>query len=108
MANEDAVKAAMSDPKKQSRIAKFLTTLAGQNFTPILNAINGEDQDFTQELAQVQANVAKVNQLQQQVNQRQQQIDQLTTQINQLRNKVAAHETTIAELQAKIPTENPF
>ncbi|HEX8772402.1 MAG TPA: hypothetical protein VF735_02275 [Pyrinomonadaceae bacterium] len=108
MANEDAVKAAMSDPKKQSRIAKFLTTLAGQNFTPILNAINGGDQDFTQQLAQVQANVAKVNQLQQQVNDRQQQIDTLTTQINQLRSKVTDHEKTISELEAKIPNENPF
>lgn len=101
MANEDAVKTAMSDPTKQSRIAKFLTTLQGQDFAPILNAINGSEQDFTAQLNQVQARVAQINQLQTRITQRDQRVDQLTTEINQLNQRIAQRDATITELLAK-------
>ncbi len=106
MANEDAVKAAMTDPTKQSRIAKFLTTLSGQDFTPIINAINGGEQDFTAQLNQVQANATKISQLQAQVAQRDQAIAQNNANIQQLHQQISQLHQTAGDLLGGIPA-NP-
>ena len=104
--NEDTVKAAMTDPTKQSRIAKLITTLSGPDVMSVINAISGNDQDFTAELAQVQQRMAQIGQLQASVDQRNQQISQLNSQIQVLEQRAAQRESVINDLQSRIPS-NP-
>jgi hypothetical protein len=99
---EKEVEAAISDKTKQSRLVKFFTTLAGQDFKSIIDAIHGTPQDFTEQLEKVDAQRAEIEKLKAQVAKRGLRLGQIDAELDRLKQEESGTVGNIGDVKKGI------
>jgi len=99
-----AAQAALTDKTKQSRLIQFFTTLAGQNFKPIIDAINGAPADFNDQLKKVDDQRKEVETLKAQVAKRGLRLDQIDAELDRLKKQEGQIEGNIKDVEGGIVT----